>query len=107
MLVGSITMTPDAPPAVLARAAQLAQSLGFQECRVDWGRDVLMVPGAQGHAMDAANDMRGAGTKLAIDATETDRRAYLGRVRYRPVDLDPYLGSRQTAAEARGPEGTH
>lgn len=59
--------------------------------RVDWGRDVFMVPGAQGHEMDPGNDMRGVGTKLAVDATEKDRREYLGRVRYRPVDLQQYL----------------
>ena len=60
--------------------------------RVDWGRDVFMVPGAQGHEMDPANDARGVGTKLGIDATEKGRREYLGRVRYNPVDLARYLG---------------
>lgn len=59
--------------------------------RVDWGRDVFTVPGAQGHEMDPANDARGVGTKLGIDATEKDRREYLGRVRYDPVDLSRYL----------------
>lgn len=34
MLIGSITMNPDAPPAVLIRAVQLAESLGFQECYI-------------------------------------------------------------------------
>ncbi len=60
--------------------------------RVDWGRDVFTVPGAQGHEMDPANDARGVGTKLGIDATEKGRREYLGRVRYNPVDLSKYLG---------------
>ncbi|MCC7361552.1 MAG: UbiD family decarboxylase [Anaerolineales bacterium] len=62
--------------------------------RVDWGRDVFMVPGAQGHEMDPANDARGIGTKLGIDATfDKGRREYGERVRYHPVDLSQYLGS--------------
>jgi 2,5-furandicarboxylate decarboxylase 1 len=61
--------------------------------RVDWGRDVFMVPGAQGHEMDPANDARGIGTKLGIDATfDKGRRDYGERVRYHPVDLARYLG---------------
>ncbi len=61
--------------------------------RVDWGRDVFMVPGAQGHEMDPANDARGIGTKLGIDATfDKGRRDYGQRVRYNPVDLAQYLG---------------
>jgi 2,5-furandicarboxylate decarboxylase 1 len=61
--------------------------------RVDWGRDVFMVPGAQGHEMDPANDARGIGTKLGIDATmDKGRRDYGDRVRYHPVDLTQYLG---------------
>jgi 2,5-furandicarboxylate decarboxylase 1 len=60
--------------------------------RVDWGRDVFMVPGAQGHEMDPANDARGIGTKLGIDATfDKGRRDYGQRVRYNPVDLAQYL----------------
>ena len=62
--------------------------------RVDWGRDVFMVPGAQGHEMDPANDSRGIGTKLGIDATfDKGRREYGERVRYHPIDLSQYLGS--------------
>lgn len=61
--------------------------------RVDWGRDTFAVPGAQGHEMDPANDARGVGTKLGVDATDKGRREYLGRVRYRPVDLNQYLGA--------------
>jgi len=60
--------------------------------RVDWGQDIFRVPGAQGHEMDPANDARGVGTKLGVDATEKGRREYLGRVRYNPVDLSKYLG---------------
>jgi 2,5-furandicarboxylate decarboxylase 1 len=62
--------------------------------RVDWSRDVFTVPGAQGHEMDPANDSRGVGTKLAIDATEKGRREYLGRIHYNPVDLNDYLGTK-------------
>jgi 2,5-furandicarboxylate decarboxylase 1 len=61
--------------------------------RVDWGRDTFTVPGAQGHEMDPANDARGIGTKLGIDATfDKGRREYGERVRYHPVDLTQYLG---------------
>ena len=37
--------------------------------RVDWGQDVFTVPHAQGHEMDPANDSKGIGTKIGIDAT--------------------------------------
>jgi 2,5-furandicarboxylate decarboxylase 1 len=60
--------------------------------RVDWGRDTFTVPGAQGHEMDPANDSRGVGTKIGIDATEKGRRDYGERVRYGPVDLAKFLG---------------
>ncbi|MBI3761455.1 MAG: UbiD family decarboxylase, partial [Chloroflexi bacterium] len=60
--------------------------------RVDWGRDTFTVPGAQGHEMDPANDSRGVGTKIGIDATEKGRREYGARVRYNAVELAKYLG---------------
>ncbi len=60
--------------------------------RVDWGRDVFNIPGAQGHEMDPTADMRGVHTKIGVDATaKTERRGYEGRVCYRPVDLSQYL----------------
>ena len=59
--------------------------------RVDWSRDTFTVPGAQGHEMDPANDARGVGTKIGIDATDKGRRDYGERVRYQPVDLARYL----------------
>ncbi len=34
MLISSITMNPDAPPASLARAVQQAEALGFEECYI-------------------------------------------------------------------------
>ena len=63
--------------------------------RVDWGRDVFTVPGAQGHEINPANDAQGIGTKIGIDATDKGRRDYLGRVHYNPVDLNNYLGAHQ------------
>ena len=61
--------------------------------RVDWSRDIFLVPGAQGHEMDPTADMRGVHAKIGIDATfDKDRRDYAGRVRYAPVDLSRYLG---------------
>jgi 2,5-furandicarboxylate decarboxylase 1 len=60
--------------------------------RVDWGRDVFTVPGAQGHEMDPTADQRGISTKLGIDATyKRERREYGARVSYPPIDLSPYL----------------
>lgn len=60
--------------------------------RVDWSRDVFLVPGAQGHEMDPTADAHGVHTKIGIDATnKPDRRAYGPRVNYPPVDLGPYL----------------
>ena len=60
--------------------------------RVDWSRDIFLVPGAQGHEMDPTADMRGVHAKIGIDATfDKGRRDYAGRVRYAPVDLSRYL----------------
>jgi 2,5-furandicarboxylate decarboxylase 1 len=60
--------------------------------RVDWSRDIFLVPGAQGHEMDPTADMRGVHAKIGIDATfDKGRRDYAGRVRYAPVDLSQYL----------------
>ena len=61
--------------------------------RVDWGEDVFMVPGSQGHEMDPTADERGVQTKLGIDATnKPERRDYGERIRYPEVDLGDYLG---------------
>jgi 2,5-furandicarboxylate decarboxylase 1 len=61
--------------------------------RVDWGRDVFTIPGAQGHEMDPANDSKGIGTKIGIDATfDKGRRPYGTRVSYPMVELAKYLG---------------
>jgi 2,5-furandicarboxylate decarboxylase 1 len=61
--------------------------------RVDWSKDVFIVPGAQGHEMDPTADMRGVHSKIGIDATfDKGRRDYAGRVRYGAVDLARYLG---------------
>lgn len=60
--------------------------------RVDWGQDVFMVPGSQGHEMDPTADERGVQTKLGIDATnKPERRDYGERIRYPEVDLSEYL----------------
>jgi 2,5-furandicarboxylate decarboxylase 1 len=60
--------------------------------RVDWSRDIFMVPGSQGHEMDPTADQRGVHTKIGIDATyKPDRRNYGERVHYPPVDLSEYL----------------
>ena len=60
--------------------------------RVDWGRDVFTIPGAQGHEMDPANDSKGIGTKIGIDATfDKGRRPYGARVSYPMVELAKYL----------------
>jgi 2,5-furandicarboxylate decarboxylase 1 len=60
--------------------------------RVDWSRDVFLVPEAQGHEMDPTADARGVHTKIGVDATfDKGRREYEGRVRYRSVDLSKYL----------------
>ena len=60
--------------------------------RVDWGRDVFTVPNSQGHEMDPANDSKGIGTKIGIDATfDKGRRPYGSRVSYPMVDLARYL----------------
>ena len=62
--------------------------------RVDWGRDVFTVPNAQGHEMDPANDSKGIGTKIGIDATfDKGRRPYGTRVSYPMVELARYLGT--------------
>lgn len=60
--------------------------------RVDWGQDVFLVPGAQGHEMDPTADVRGVHTKIGVDATlHKGRREYTDRVRYELVDLKKYL----------------
>jgi len=60
--------------------------------RVDWGQDIFLVPGAQGHEMDPTADVRGVHTKIGVDATsDKGRRDYAGRVRYQDVDLSRYL----------------
>jgi len=62
--------------------------------RVDWSRDVFIVPGAQGHEMDPTADARGVHTKVGVDATsDKGRRGYSDRVRYQEVDLGKYLAS--------------
>ena len=60
--------------------------------RVDWSKDIFLIPGAQGHEMDPTADNRGIHTKIGVDAT-TDQglRDYGDRVRYRPVDLNNYI----------------
>ncbi len=60
--------------------------------RVDWSRDIFLIPGAQGHEMDPTADARGIHTKIGIDATnKPERRSYGERVKYPDVDLDKYL----------------
>ncbi len=60
--------------------------------RVDWSRDIFLVPGAQGHEMDPTADTRGVQTKIGIDATyKPERRDYGERIRYAEVDLSQYL----------------
>lgn len=60
--------------------------------RVDWSRDTFVVPNAQGHEMDPANDSKGIGTKIGIDATfDKGRRPYGQRVSYPMVELAKYL----------------
>lgn len=60
--------------------------------RVDWQRDVFLVPGAQGHEMDPTANERGVQTKIGIDATyKPEVRNYGQRVRYPSVDLQKYL----------------
>ena len=50
------------------------------------------VPLAQGHEMDPANDSKGIGTKIGIDATfDKGRRPYGQRVSYPMVELAKYL----------------
>jgi len=60
--------------------------------RVDWSRDVFLVPGAQGHEMDPTADDRGVHAKIGIDATRDEGgRDYGNRIRYEQVDLSKYL----------------
>ena len=60
--------------------------------RVDWSRDIFLVPGAQGHEMDPTSDTRGVQTKIGIDATyKPERRPYGERTVYPDVDLSQYL----------------
>ena len=62
--------------------------------RVDWGRDTFTIPFAQGHEMDPANDSKGIGTKIGIDATfDKGRRPYGARVSYPMLELAKYLSS--------------
>jgi 2,5-furandicarboxylate decarboxylase 1 len=61
--------------------------------RVDWSKDVFLVPGSQGHEMDPTADTRGVHTKIGVDATaDKGRREQASRVRYPEVDLSKYLG---------------
>ena len=60
--------------------------------RVDWSKDIFLIPGAQGHEMDPTADTRGVHTKIGVDATaDKGRRETLPRVRYPDVDLSKYL----------------
>jgi 2,5-furandicarboxylate decarboxylase 1 len=60
--------------------------------RVDWNRDIFVVPGSQGHEMDPTADARGVHNKIGIDATyKRERREYGQRVSYPTVDLTKYL----------------
>lgn len=60
--------------------------------RVDWSKDILLIPGAQGHEMDPTADNRGIHTKICIDATiKPERRRYGKRVYYTGIDLQQYL----------------
>jgi 2,5-furandicarboxylate decarboxylase 1 len=61
--------------------------------RVDWSRDIFLVPASQGHEMDPTADTRGVHTKIGIDATyKRERREYGERVNYPAVDLSKYVG---------------
>jgi len=60
--------------------------------RVDWTRDIFIVPNAQGHEMDPVADKRGVAAKLGVDATyKRERREYGERVTYPMVDLNNYI----------------
>jgi 2,5-furandicarboxylate decarboxylase 1 len=60
--------------------------------RMDAGKDVFLVPGAQGHEMDPTADSRGVQTKIGVDATyKPERRPYGERIRYPTVDLNRYM----------------
>lgn len=60
--------------------------------RVDWSRDVFLIPGAMGHEMDPTSDVHGIQTKIGIDATyKPERRAYGERIRYPDIDISRYL----------------
>lgn len=60
--------------------------------RVDWSRDIFLVPGSQGHEMDPVSDTRGVQTKIGIDATyKEERRPYGERIVYPDIDLTEYL----------------
>ena len=60
--------------------------------RVDWSKDIFLVPGSQGHEMDPTADTRGVHTKIGVDATaDKGRRETASRVRYPDVDLSKYL----------------
>jgi 2,5-furandicarboxylate decarboxylase 1 len=60
--------------------------------RVDWSKDIFLVPGAQGHEMDPTASERGIHTKIGIDATyKPERRDYGERIRYPEINLGDYL----------------
>jgi 2,5-furandicarboxylate decarboxylase 1 len=60
--------------------------------RVDWQKDVFIIPGAQGHEMDPTADTRGVHAKIGVDATaDKGRREAADRVRYGNIDLASYL----------------
>jgi 2,5-furandicarboxylate decarboxylase 1 len=60
--------------------------------RVEWSRDVFVVPGSQGHEMDPTATERGVHTKIGIDATyKPERRDYGERIRYPEVNISDYL----------------
>lgn len=62
--------------------------------RVDWSKDVFLVPGAQGIAMEPTADERGVHTKIGVDATaDKGRRQLTARVHYDHVDLAGYLNT--------------
>ena len=60
--------------------------------RVDWSKDIFLVPDSQGHELDPTGDLRGVHCKIGIDATaDKGRRDIRTRVRYDDVDLGKYL----------------
>ena len=60
--------------------------------RVDWSRDIFVIPEAQGHEMDPTGDARGLSAKVGVDATyKRERREYGERVTYPSVDLRSWM----------------